>query len=100
MLELEVLRVVKNAGLAVDVAKEYLDEFSLIAITDDLIDEAIAREPMLGSADSIHVASAIRLDPERVTLVTHDAQMARAALGLGFQVLDPVTDDPGRGPVA
>ena len=96
MLELEVLRVVKNAGLATDVANEYLDEFALIAVGDDLIDEAIALELVLGGSDSLHVSAAPRLGVDRVTIVTHDAQMARAAVSLGFEVLDPVTDDPGR----
>lgn len=96
MLELEVLRVVKNAGLATDVANEYLDEFALIAVWDDLIDEAIALELVLGGSDSLHVSAAPRLGVDRVTIVTHDAQMARVAVSLGFEVLDPVTDDPGR----
>ena len=96
MLDLEVLRVVKNAGLATDVANEYLDEFALIAVGDDLIDEAIALELVLGGSDSLHVSAAPRLGVDRVTIVTHDAQMARAAVSLGFEVLDPVTDDPGR----
>ncbi|MDN5570825.1 MAG: type II toxin-antitoxin system VapC family toxin [Propionibacteriaceae bacterium] len=100
ILELEVLRVVTNAGLALDVAHEYLDEFALVAVGDDLVDEAIALEPGLGGADSLHIAAALRLGIGSVTLVTHDAQMARAALALGFTVLDPVTDDPNRGPVA
>ncbi|MCA0295384.1 MAG: PIN domain-containing protein [Actinobacteria bacterium] len=99
MLELEVLRVVKNAGLATDVALEYLDEFTLIAVGDDLVDEAIALDHVLGGADALHIASALRLGPQSVTIVTHDVQMARAAAGLGFAVLDPVTDDPGRGSV-
>jgi hypothetical protein len=38
----------------------------------------------------------MRLGADRVTIVTHDAQTARAAANLGFEVLDPVTDDPGR----
>lgn len=96
MLDLEVLRVVKNAGLATDVANEYLDEFALIAVGDDLIDEAIALELVLGGSDSLHVSAAPRLGVDRVTIVTHDAQMARVAVSLGFEVLDPVTDDPGR----
>lgn len=100
MLELEVLRVVKNAGLTTDVANEYLDEFALIAVGDDLVDEAIALDPVLGGADSLHIAAALRLGIDSVTIVTHDAQMARAAMTLGFDVLDPVTDDPSRGAVA
>jgi predicted nucleic acid-binding protein len=96
MLELEVLRVVKNAGFPTDVATEYLDEFALIAVGDDLIDEAIALDPVLGGADAVHIASALRLGTDMVTIVTHDAQMARAAASLGFEVVDPVSDDPGR----
>ena len=96
MLELEVLRVVKNAGLTLDVANEYLAEFFLIAITDDLIDEAIALDQALGGADSVHLASAQRLGTDAVTIVTHDVQQASAARSLGFTVFDPVTDDPKR----
>lgn len=99
MLELEVLRLVKNAGLPTDVANEYLDEFALIAVGDDLIDEAIALDPVLGGAESVHIASAMRLGADRVTIVTHHAQMARAAASLGFEVVDPVSDDPGRAAV-
>lgn len=96
MLELEVLRVVKNAGLTLDVANEYLDEFFLIAITDDLIDEAIALDQALGGADSVYLASALRLGTDAVTIVTHDVQQASAARSLGFTVFAPVTGDPKR----
>lgn len=92
MLELEVLRVVKNAGLPLDVAQAYLDEFALVAVGEDLIDEAIALDPRLGGADSLHIAAALRLGVDSVTIVTHDAQMARAASALGFSILDPVTE--------
>lgn len=100
MLELEVMRIVKNAGLATNVATEYLDEFALIGVGDDLIDEAIALYAVLGEADSVHIASALRLGTDLVTIVTHDAQMAKVAARLGFGVVDPVTDDPGRPAVA
>jgi len=102
LLELEVRRVVRNLGLgraAQDVVTEYLDEFTLVSVTDDLMAEAAAIEFPLGGADAIHVATALQIGPAAVTLVTHDAQMARAASNLGFDVADPVTDDPGRGPV-
>jgi len=89
-----------NAGLTTDVANEYLDEFALIAVGDDLVDEAIALDPVLGGSDSLHIAAALRLGIDSVTIVTHDAQLARAAMTLGFDVLDPVTDDPRRRAVA
>lgn len=93
-------RVVKNAGPSTDVANEYLDEFILVAVEDGLIDEAIALDPVLGGADSLRITSALRLGVGCLTIVTHDAQMARAAASLGFTVFDPVTDDPHRGAVA
>lgn len=100
MLEVEVRRVVHNVGGDQDIASEYLDEFTLLRIDDDLLDEAIAIEQRLGGADSIHVATALRIGTRTLTVATHDAQMATGALALGFAVVDPVTDDRNRGPVA
>jgi predicted nucleic acid-binding protein len=99
LMEVEVRRVAKNAGVEQDVVSEYLDEFLLMTVSDDLLEEAVALEGKLGGADAIHVASAARLGPSALAMVTHDRQMAVAAMNLGFDVLDPVTDDPGRGPV-
>jgi len=100
LMEVEVRRVTKNAGVDQDVVSDWIDEFMLMSVTDELLAEAIALDPALGGADSIHVASALRLGPTAVTVVTHDRQMATGATALGFDVYDPVTDDPGRGPVA
>ncbi|MCL2455695.1 MAG: type II toxin-antitoxin system VapC family toxin [Micrococcales bacterium] len=100
LMELEVRRVTKNAGVDQNIVSEWVDEFLLMSVTDELLSEAIALDVPLGVADSIHVASALRLGPTVVTLVTHDRQMATGATALGFDVHDPVTDDPGRGPVA
>ena len=100
MVEVEVRRVVRNIGQPQDAADAYLDEFALDSIDNDLLDESIAIPHPLGAADSIHVATAMRLGTGTLTLVTHDAQMARAAQALGFTVHDPVTDDPNRAPVA
>lgn len=99
LMELEVGRVTKNADIDQDIVAEYLDEFFLMSVNDELLAEAIALDERLGGADSIHVASALRLGATALTLVTHDRQMAVAARNLGFTVLDPVTDDPRRGPV-
>ena len=98
-MELEVRRVTKNADIDQDIVTEYVDEFFLMSINDELVAEAIALDERLGGANSIHVASALRLGPTTLTLVTHDRQMAVAARNLGFTILDPVTDDPHRGPV-
>ena len=99
LMEVEIRRVTKNAGVDQDIVSEYVDEFFLMSVNDELLAEAIALDDPLGGADSIHVASALRLGPAALTMVTHDRQMALAARNLGFAVLDPVTDDPNRGPV-
>lgn len=99
LMEVEVRRVTKNAGVDQDIVSEYLDEFLFMTVNDELLAEAIELDERLGGADAIHVASAMRLGPAVLTLVTHDRQMATAAANLGFDILDPVTDDPGRGPV-
>jgi predicted nucleic acid-binding protein len=100
LMEVEVRRVTKNAGVDQDVVSEWVDEFMLMSVTDELLGEAMALDVPLGGADAIHVASALRLGPSVPTLVTHDRQMALGAKALGFDVHDPVTDDPGRDPVA
>ncbi len=99
LMEAEVRRVTKNVGIDQDIVSEYVDEFFLMSVNDELLAEAIALDEPLGGADSIHVASALRLGPAALTIVTHDRQIASAARNLGFTVLDPVTDDPNRGPV-
>jgi len=106
MLEVEVRRSVHNVsehgGLAIssDSVSFYLGDIFYIEITRDIINAAIAIKPPLTGADSIHVATALGIGNERLAVVTHDAQMARAVKFLGFQAIDPVTDDPKRPPVA
>jgi len=90
----EVLRVLQNAGLSTAVAREVISRFTLLVLDDALADDAVALPGVVGGADALHLASAMRVGTTAVTVVTHDLQMARAASGLGFAVCDPVTDDP------
>lgn len=100
LLELEVTRVLKNADLDVTTAADLVDRFYLVPLTDDLVDVAMSFDERLGGADSLHIATASRLGSNAVTIATHDRQMAVAAAAIGFEVTDPVTDDPGSPPVA
>lgn len=106
LLEVEVLRYAVNTETDISKTQEYLDRFSFIEITKDVIAAAIAIPVPVGGADSIHVGSALKLERElaktkkHLVIATHDAQMARAAEYLGLTVIDPVTDDPRRAPVA
>ena len=104
LLAVEAYRTVLNKTLlgmddfgaaAVDSA---IGMFSLVDVTDQILDDACVLRAVLRAADAIHVATALALGT--VTLVTHDAQMAAAARTLGLAVTDPVTDDVGRPPVA
>jgi len=80
----------------------YIDRFHLVAITDDFVDDAINLKPTIGAADAIHVVTALFLMKSLpLTIATHDAQMARALSAPNISmVIDPVTDDPNRPPVA
>lgn len=106
LLDLEVRRTVLNrcplapSSLDMSVVEEYLREINLVAITDTVMASAATLRVPLRAADAIHVATALDLGHGAVTLVTHDAQMAGGATTLGLPVTDPVTDDPGRAPVA
>lgn len=100
LLEVEVRRVSLKAKVDQDIVSEYLDEFDYLSVDDDLMDEAISLAPPLSGADAIHIASAERIGPDFVVLVTHDLEMAEAGRALGYTVFDPVIDDPNRGPVA
>ena len=96
LMTVEVLRVLANNALDATGAHDLISRFVLLCLDDDLADEAIAIGAKLSAADALHLASARRVGADAVTVVTHDAQMATAALHLGFTIFDPVTDDPLR----
>jgi len=106
LLELEVRRVVLNYELRTgDISlnsqvSAYLGKFDLMRVTEKVIKSAAKLREPLRSADAIHLASALIWGTQNVEIVTHDLQMATAAINLGFVVTDPVTDDPRRQPVA
>jgi predicted nucleic acid-binding protein len=105
-LATEALRVVVNRELRSEVVdrtavEELLAAIDLLTLDDEIADRATLIRHDLRGGDSLHVATAQRLarDGGGVVVVTHDEKMAVAARALGFAVVDPVTDDPGRGPV-
>ena len=98
--QLEVHRVAFNAGVSRADADDYTGRFAYMRLDDRLIDEAAAIGFPVKAADSLHLATALRFGTDAVTVVTHDLQLATAARALGFDVIDPVSDDPQRAPVA
>lgn len=90
LLELEVYRVLRRERLELALADSFFGGITFLNVDDDLIREASAIRPHIRSLDAIHLASAQRIGAAQVTVVTHDAQMARVADELGFPVCDPI----------
>jgi len=100
LLKVEACHIVDNAGHNDSALMDVLDAVDFAPLDNDITAEALAVVGPVGGADSIHIAIALRFRAlPNITLVTHDAQMARAAIRSGLNVLDPVTDDAKRPPV-
>jgi predicted nucleic acid-binding protein len=89
----EVIRAARTRGAEVVAqAREVLDHFLLIEVTDDVLDLAAELDPLsLRSLDAIHVATALHLGSDVARLVTYDDRMASAARAHSL-----VVDAPGR----
>jgi len=102
MLDLEVRRTIIGTELRGTLAPgqvdpdAYLGRFAIGTQVDALLDEATRLRLMLRAADALHVAFALSLGTEGTTVVTHDLEMAAACATLGFDVVDPVSDDASR----
>lgn len=95
LLELEAKRNAGRAGVDPQIVDAYLSDIAFVPLSDAILDDALKIAGHLRSADALHLASAQRVGADLLTVVTHDRQMADAAVALGFDVLDPVVDDPG-----
>lgn len=90
LLQLEMTRVFRREGLDVRDVDGFVAELALLRVDDDLLADAAAIRPHVKSLDALHLASAQRIGTGEVTILTHDAAMARTADMLGFAVFDPV----------
>lgn len=90
LLELEMTRVLRRESIETSLVAEFVSELALLSVDDALIAEAAAIRPHIKSLDALHLASAQRLGVTAVVIATHDANMARVADALGFDVHDPV----------
>jgi len=101
LLKIEACHIVDNAGYDDSALIDILDAVYFAPLDKHITTEALSVGGPVGGADSIHIATALRFkELSDFTLVTHDAQMARAAARCGLSVLDPVIDDAKRRPVA
>jgi predicted nucleic acid-binding protein len=99
-MEVEARHLVTNYGGDASILDDYLTDFHVQQVDERLMHEAIAVPGVISGADSVHLAAALRIRHDAPVIVTHDAQYARAARALSFEVHDPITDDPNRPPVA
>ena len=94
LARVEVPRAVQRATCedpeASEETRNVLSGFTLIAITDDLLDIAAHLGPLeLRSLDAIHVASALSLGSVLGALVSYDDRLSTAARTAGMHVLSP-----------
>lgn len=94
LLEVELTRLMRRNGLALDDVNEYLRELYLLPIDDAVVERACTLTGSLKSLDAIHLATALTIDSFRdpVTFLTHDARLLAEAKRLGLNTL-PLTGD-------
>lgn len=94
LLEVELTRLMRRNGLALDDVNEYLRELYLLPFDDAVVERACALTGSLKSLDAIHLATALTIDSPRdpVTFLTHDARLLAEAKRLGLNTL-PLTGD-------
>lgn len=94
LLEVELTRLMRRNGLALDDVNEYLRELYLLPIDDAVVERACTLTGSLKSLDAIHLATALTIDSPRdpVTFLTHDARLLAEAKRLGLNTL-PLTGD-------
>ena len=82
------MRVADTAVTAT--ARDVLARIDIVAVDDRTLFRAIAAEPRtLRSADAIHLATAIALQPDIAGIVAYDKRLAAAARGAGLRVWAP-----------
>lgn len=101
LIRLECLRTIDRARLRYRLSDdlvseqraavlEQLEGFDLISFSAEMLERAADPFPtLLGSLDAVHLTSAVlaRTQVPELRLATHDSELARAARGLGFDVL-------------
>jgi uncharacterized protein len=87
----EVVRAVSaQGGRALARARKLLNRIDLVALDDELLDDAgLLGTGALRSLDAIHLAAARSLGQDLVAVVTYDSRMAVAATALGLDVVSP-----------
>jgi uncharacterized protein len=87
----EVVRAVSaQGGRALARARKLLNRIDLVALDDELLDDAgLLGTSALRSLDTIHLAAARSLGQDLIAVVTYDSRMAAAATALGLDAVSP-----------
>ena len=94
LARLEATRVLHQEALNLDLAATVLDIVTMLSVDDSLLVEAGALRIQVKSLDALHLASAARVGAGLVTVATNDQNMRQAAQVLGFNVHNPVQEQP------
>lgn len=86
---IETVRTCDRSGSYPHLMARLLREHTEIKVTADIRDAAANVPGALRSLDTVHVASALQLGPELISLVTYDHRMADAAREVGLPVAMP-----------
>lgn len=91
LLELEMVRVLRRERLDTAWTALVLDRLDVVSLDDHVLQRAADIKPHVKSLDAIHLATCALLG-SKVSLVTHDVNMANVAEALGHAVFDPLHD--------
>ncbi len=91
LLRVEAQRAAARLGpAALDAARLLLERATLLPLDDAVLERAATLEPpVLRSLDALHLATALSVGAEHLTLHTYDDLLARAAAAHGFAVRSP-----------
>lgn len=94
LLRTEMSRVLRRTEQPLTRRSHVLDYVGTLAVDHAVLQEAEAIVPHIRTLDADHLASALRSGIEDLVVATHDHSVSDVAVLLGFDVHDPVTDDP------
>lgn len=86
----ELTRLLRREGLGVSERDQVLAYIAIVPLDTSILVEAEAIVPHIKTLDAIHLASAMRVEVDGLTIVSHDDRMKEVAAVLGFSVYDPV----------
>lgn len=79
LLAAELHAVADRRMISANAAQELLDRVALVSLDDDVLDDAIALRSGLRTLDSMHLATAVRLEGVISGILTFDHELATAA---------------------